>query len=352
MSTIKHFALIFILLMFSGCAFIHSLDENLPQQVEDWMQNKEYAKVIDTLAYIRPGHAHYKTLSPLRESAVQKAFEYETYILTRGKQFHDKQLWQQAYITYEQGLQKLPDSAAIQQALNEFILQRDSYIKQLSYQILFNKSQAILANSPIHIKINKAAPDNYRYRIQTRHHESEKNEVTVELMDCAEDTLQANQLVTSQKCLDLAMNLYGTPLPARYQGLQTRLTKKRKSLSQLLSETAQTNLTATKEALKNNRLKDAVDYFQKIPAEELQKPAVIKLRAKLDKEIKLAVKQGAATGRKLYSAGKINEALEIWQALLILDPGNPALQKHIERAQRVLKKLKSLGGDKKPDGQN
>ena len=352
MSLIKHLILIIMVLFFSGCAFIHSLDNNLPQQVEDWMQNKEYAKVIDTLAYLRASHPHYRKLVPLREVAVQKALEYETYILTRGKQFHDKQLWQKAYITYEQGLEKLPGSAAIQQAMNEFVVQRDAYIKQLSYEILFNKSQAILANSPIQNKITTAAPDNYRYSTMSRHHELEKNEITVELLDCAESTLHANQLITSQKCLELASNLYGDPSPKRLQALQNKLKKKRKSLSQLLSQTAQTNLAATADALKNRKLKDAYDHIQKIPAEEQQKPAVVKLREQLNKEIKLTVKQGAATGRKLYSAGKIKEALEIWQALLLLEPDNLALKNHIERAQRVLKKLKSLGGDKTPASQN
>jgi len=341
----KHFkplTLILLIQFVSGCAFIHSLDENLPQQIEDWMQNKDYAKVMDTLAYIRSTHPHYKKLLPLREIAAQKALEYETYILTQAKQFHDKHLWHKAYITYEQGLEKLPGSAAIQQAMNEFVIQRDSHIKQLYYQILFNKSQAIIANSPIQNKITKAAPDDYRNRTMNRHHELEKNEIMVELLDCVENTLQANQLVTSQKCLDFVKNLYGSPLPKRLLALQEKLKSKRKSMSQLLSQTAQIHLTETADALKNKRYKEAVDYIQKIPAEEQQKPAVAKIRLQLNKEIKLTVKQGAATGRKLYSAGKIKEALEIWQALLLLEPENAALQNHIERAQRVLNKLKSL----------
>lgn len=343
MKLFKNFTLLVTLLLFSGCAFIHSLDENLPQQVDDWMQNKEYGKVIDTLAYISADHPHYKRLAPLREIAVQKALEYETDILTRGKQLLDQQHWQETYITYEQGLQKLPDSAAIQQAMNEFLQQRDTYIRQLSYQLLFNKAQAVLSNTPIQNMISRAAPDNYRYRTQARQQEAERIALAVELLDCGEHSLQANQLVTGQKCLDLAAKLSGSPLPKRHQQLQKLLSRKRKSLSQLLSDSAQINLSAAEAALKQIRLKEAKDYLEKVPAEEQQKPAVIKFRERLQTEIKLAVKQGAAAGRKLYSAGKIKAALEVWQALLILDPENTALQKHIERAQRVLKKLESLG---------
>jgi len=346
MNLIKPLTLILTVLLFSGCAFMHSLDDNLPQQAEEWMQNKEYTRVINTLAYIHPGHPHYKSLTALREAALQKALQYETYILTRGKQLLDEQQWHQSYLIYEQGLQKLPDSAAIQQAMDELTTQRDTYIRKLSYQLLYNKSLMILANIPIQNKINTASQDNAHYLNQVKQQASEKDEVAVELLDCAEYSLHANQLITSQKCLELAGRLYPKPLPKRLLKLQEQLNKKRKSLSQQLSKSAQTNLTAARDALKNGKLKQAMDYLQKVPPEEQQKPAVIKLQTQLGKQIKLAVKKGAAIGRKLYSTGKIKAAMEKWQALQVLDPKNPALQKLIERAQRVLKKLESLGENK------
>ena len=168
MNHIKQLTLILTVLLFTGCAFVHSLDDNLPQQAEQWMQNKEYTRVINTLAYIHPGHPHYKKLAALRETAQQKALQYETYILTHGKQLLDEQQWQQSYLIYEQGLQKLPDSAAIQQAMDELTTQRGAYIKKLSHQLLFNKSLMVLANTPIQNKINTAAPDNDHYRSQAK----------------------------------------------------------------------------------------------------------------------------------------------------------------------------------------
>jgi len=274
---------------------------------------------------------------------MQKALQYETEVLSHGKQLLDDQHWQQAYLTYEQGLEKLPGSAAIQAAMHEFLLQRDAYIKQLSYQILLNKSQVILANDPLQKKITTAVPDDYAYQIQTRHHEEEKNDVAAKLIECAEYSLKANQLVTSQRCLSLASRLYDKSPPKNQQVLQEQLNKKRQALSRLLSETAQINLSAAEDSLKNNRLKEAMDYLKKVPAEEQQKPAVKKLQQQLSEKIKRAVKKGAARGRKLYSDGKIKAALERWQALLVLDPGNQELRKLIDRAERVLKKLKSLG---------
>jgi hypothetical protein len=332
--------------LLGGCAYIHSLDENLPQQVKVWMDNKEYAKVIDTLAYIRPGHPQYKQLSSIRQIALEKAQEYETYILNRGSQLIDKELWHQAYLTYQQGLQKLPDSAAIQQAFEEFEIQRDAYIRQRNYQILFNKGQALLANTPIREEITKAAPEQYRYRTQARRHDEEKHDVALELLECAEFSLENNQLVTCEKCLELAAHLYDSPLPKRYHELLARLTKQQAAQQQVLSKAAQTNLAAATQAIKDKKLKQAMAHLQQVPVEDQQKPAVIKLKQELRKEIKLAVKQGAAVGRQLYSAGKIKEALAVWQSLLVLEPDNAALRKHADRAQRVLKKLETL--EKKP----
>ena len=44
---------LFLLLALPGCAYIHSLDENLPGQIESWIQNEDYGKALDTLYYIQ-----------------------------------------------------------------------------------------------------------------------------------------------------------------------------------------------------------------------------------------------------------------------------------------------------------
>jgi hypothetical protein len=54
------------------------------------------------------------------------------------------------------------------------------------------------------------------------------------------------------------------------------------------------------------------------------------------------INQGIAGGRRQYSQGHIEQALQIWTALSNIDPGNQKLAEHIERAEHVLQKLQRL----------
>ncbi|MDY6980925.1 MAG: hypothetical protein SV201_13685, partial [Pseudomonadota bacterium] len=52
--------------------------------------------------------------------------------------------------------------------------------------------------------------------------------------------------------------------------------------------------------------------------------------------------QRMESARRLYSQGKIQQALQVWESLHSIDPGNQQLEAHIERARRVLEKLQRL----------
>ena len=71
----------------------------------------------------------------------------------------------------------------------------------------------------------------------------------------------------------------------------------------------------------------------------------IRLRKQLDKRYRKGIDQKIAAGRQLYSSGKIQEALDVWNSLLEIDPGNQKLQGHIDRAERVLKKIQRLSNE-------
>ncbi|MFO7603455.1 MAG: hypothetical protein R6X06_06535 [Gammaproteobacteria bacterium] len=346
MSYLKTLSLALLFLVLHGCAFIHSLDENLPQQVDTWMQNQEYSRVIDTLAYIRSDHPHYQKLAAQRALAQQKSIEYEAQILAQAKQQLEKQLWQEAHKTYQEALRKLPGNVTIQQALEAFTRQRDIYLKQLSYQALMNNAQAVVQNNPIHKEIVHTAPDSYHYRKEFKRHATESANMRGELLDCAEYYLSIRQLSHSQRCLELAAQLNTEELPPRYHELETRLAPQLEAQSRRLSATAQTHLSAAEHALENKQLNLSLAQLEKIPAEEQDKAAISAFRKRLDTAIQQVVQQETDHGRRLYSEGKIQEALEAWQAVRLLDPSNPNLRRHIERAQRVLKKLESLGSDR------
>ena len=60
------------------------------------------------------------------------------------------------------------------------------------------------------------------------------------------------------------------------------------------------------------------------------------------------VRQHFEAARRLYSEGKIQEALSIWLDIKKLEPEYPQLQSHIKRAEKVLIKLDKLSNKPQP----
>ena len=53
---------VFLMLFLSSCAFLNSFNSDLNKQVDTWMAQHEYSKILDTLQYIRPSNPNYKLL--------------------------------------------------------------------------------------------------------------------------------------------------------------------------------------------------------------------------------------------------------------------------------------------------
>jgi len=73
-----------------------------------------------------------------------------------------------------------------------------------------------------------------------------------------------------------------------------------------------------------------------------KEPSYLELAEKLKERLNAGVKQRFEAARSLYSKGKIQEALSIWLELKELEPENIKLQSHINRAEKILTKLKKL----------
>ena len=79
-----------------------------------------------------------------------------------------------------------------------------------------------------------------------------------------------------------------------------------------------------------------------IPEKDKRHTLVTTFGRELNSRIDSNVKQGIEVGRKLYSQGEIERALAVWNKLREIDPNNDYLISHIERAERVMKKLGEL----------
>ncbi|MEJ2399309.1 MAG: hypothetical protein P8Z67_14050, partial [Gammaproteobacteria bacterium] len=136
------------LLLLSGCAFINSFSSDLDKQVDSWMAQHEYAKVIDTLKYIRPSNPQYRLLRRKRQQAIVEAKRYQQVQINKSLNQIEKGQWHQADLTLRNAKEKLPDSPALDKTYREFVAQRNNYLKSLHIQLDINRAEWLVKNKP------------------------------------------------------------------------------------------------------------------------------------------------------------------------------------------------------------
>jgi len=340
-------------LSLSGCAFLDSLDSNLERQVDVWMKQHEYARVIDTLRYIGPSDPHYKSLQRKRQLALAESKRYEQTEIARAMALMEKGEWYEADITLQDAMDKLPSSKALDKTYHDFSAARDLHLQMLYCELSRNRADWLISNRPVQEQLKKTQPDAGKAQRIFSQYASDTKQVYAELLDCGKDAADRNDLPLALRSYKLASKLrVDKELSATLARLQQAIDRKQ-DVSQAgqgraLSQLGQNLLDKSKQALAAGDLKLAIRHYQKIPDADKQLPPVVAFDADMNRRIHENVRQGIELGRKLYSQGQVEQALAVWKKLRDIDPDNENLLNHIERAERVLDKIKQLRKEQTP----
>jgi tetratricopeptide (TPR) repeat protein len=352
-------ALAFLPLLFSsGCAFIYSLDGNLDKQVDTWMAQHEYAKVLDTLQYIRPSNPKYKLLLRKRQQAVEESRRFEQAQITKALNQIEKGQWHEADLTLNNAMEKLPDSRSLRKTYQEFLKQRAQYLKSLNTQLAINMAEQLVKDKPIHQQLQHTLPDDRQTRKALEDYHAQSQSIRQQLLACGTDALRVADLELAEQCYQLADKLQpSATIKDKLANIQKKLASKQMPATQQkqaepsLSQLGQSLLAKSKKALEGGHLKLALSHYDKIPSSDRNLTAVKSFGQEMHHRIRDNVNQGIELGRKLYSQGQVEQALAVWNKLRELDPDNENLLSHIDRAERVLEKIRKLRKEQKPESQ-
>ena len=338
-----------------GCAYIHSLDENLPHQIDVWIENKDYGKALDTLYYIQPDNDNYLHLMRQKERIINMASAFETEIINQGKEQLSKKNWHQAYEVYEYGLGKLPDSRAIQKARGEFLASRAAYLKQLKLKLLQNKTKWLISDIDTRKEIARVIPKNYSAHWLLQDHNLDIDSTSKTLIECVNDSIDTHELDVARQCLNIAQQL--NPSPVMQQGILEagqRLEQEIEVRSRKISPVGKKILRTAKLYVARGDIHSAHQEMQALPEQDKKNGQILTFREELDELTDDYVDKSIVEGRKLYSAGKVQEAYLLWKSLKPIAPDNDRLQTLISRAEKILIKLHKIGSSQEvvtPPGQ-
>ena len=234
----------------SGCAYIHSLDDNLPRQIEIWIKNKDYGQALDTIYYIQSDNVNYKQLMIQKNRIIILANQFEQDSLEQGNKLQQTKNWHQAYNAYEYGLTKLPNSRAIKKAKTDFLTRRAVYLKQLKLKLLQHKTNWLLSDTKIRKEIAHVIPKNYTAHWLLQGHKLDIDTTSKTLIECVTKSITNNELDVGRQCLNIVKQLTpSTELQNKIIDVSKQLEQEIETRSRKLSAYGQKTLRTAKMVL-------------------------------------------------------------------------------------------------------
>jgi len=341
------FFLLFLSLSFSGCALIYSYSDDLPQRIDQWIAEKKYNVALDTISYIKRTHKDYRVIQQKKKLILKKIISYENMAIEKSSRLAKKGHWLKAFKLLDEVAENLVNTQKIKKHHAKLSAERDKVITSYENDVLNNQATDLLNKMALYERIKNTVNKNESNELDISAFDDLRQETSLKLITRSKQQYNKGRYDNALTAIELALKLKpNEDIIADLKEIKKRINKKTKlkkisyvkEVKTLLSKLSQGHSHAI---LKET--KEKIIWLNKIKGNE---KVYLKLIIQLEKHLTSGVKQHFEAARKLYSKGKTQEALSIWIDLKELDPEHPKLQSHIERAEKVLSKLKKLS--KKP----
>lgn len=337
MKLVRLFSIMIFILQLAACSHFYAHRDNLNEQIDEWLLDNEFAKIENTLKYLSSAHPDYKKIKARKKEIEKKrkSFINNTIALADKKVSEEK--WQQALDIYNEAQKKLPDDKRLSEQKARLVRERDTQVQELRKNMLLRRARALVQYQAIYEKLEKLIPDDYSARYDINQYKSEKRDLASDLLECGEYSLEDKDYSLAEECIDLSNQLLPTDEKktslAAIRKKKTYLDNKRRS-SELIE--------AYKKAYESGDFPRARYHLETLIALDSRHSKAKELKAQLDRDINLRVEKGITRGKTLYSQGKVDEALDIWEELLKIDPKNEELASLISRGKKVSTKIRKL----------
>jgi tetratricopeptide (TPR) repeat protein len=350
---LKPICTIVFLLLLGGCAALAPLVDDTEERVEELTEAGEYGRALATLDRLIERDPDNEALQSHRADLRRRADRFEQAILIEAAAYLRVEDWASARERYEHGLNVLPDSEALRAAHEAFETDRQHHVRALRVRLLLARAHSLIRERPMYEELHRISPGSSRAHRQYQRVEREARELAAELRDLGETALAADDPLLAVEALTLAHAL--SPVQESAERLTEAEAARQARLGMLqihpIAEpdgdgtwTAQDQslLERYHNAFRAGDLALARHLLDDLSRRHPDNVELSRERPVLSRAIDTHVSAGLERGLRLYAHGRIKEALDIWRPLRALAPENRELETHVERAERVLKRLEAL----------
>ena len=341
----KRFLLILLSLSFSGCSLLYSYSDDLPQRLDRWASEKKYNTALNTIDYIKPGHKDYRTIQKKKKFIVKQMNAYESAVIKKSTLLVTQGNWIKALKLLEEAADNIIDVKNIKKHHAKLLSKRHIVISAYENDVLYSQATNLVAEMKLYGKIKKTVAKDEKNQLNISEFDDLREETSIRLATLSEQQYKKSQYNNALTTISLALKLKpDDKIVTRLKTTKKRIKKATKFKKASDLEEAKVLLSKLSQGYSHailNRTKTTIVWLNKNKNKN-NKQSYQGLINKLKKHLAAGIKQRFEAARNLYSKGKTQEALSIWLELKELDPDNAKLQSHIERAEKVLLKLKKL----------
>ena len=280
----SYLLLIVVFFSLSGCSFRQVNVKEVDDSVSQYIKEKEFASAISYLDDLPDAVSNSRQLKNKRKSIVKPMYDYEEKVLVKARSCVEKVDWKGAIDAYEEALPKLPETSVVYQEYEAFNKKLQRYIYELEIKALVTRASSLVKIMKIRQSISKYDPYSNMKKFKLYLLTGEAEDVAEELLEHGLIAIEERHYPIAKRTLPLALRLY--------QSEEIKLANKR--LDKITRSMAET--------------------------------------------INIIINKGV----ELYGKEQYEEAIVIWQQVLLMDPENSVAKANLTRAKRVIKSLKRL----------
>jgi len=342
---------ILLLSILCSCTWLQGLSTPKPLAIDLLLEQKNYNEVL-ALVDIQLARSLEKTEKDywlsVRERATLEASAFQLDKVQRLKRLARRNEWQTATIEQDFLQQNLPNNETLENVFADIDEQRQQYIDGLMLGLAKLEAQHLPKTLAFYERLYKANAEDVVAlgRWQQEKEKRERLMVTVKMYAAMAEAEQ--QYAVALEHLHSIQRLEDSPeILSQIKRLRSLLLEQQKqtiarSNSSALSKSQQQQLLDYDAAMSQQQWLEAKTILTKMLKQRPGDKALLDEQQQLTESIGLEIERATALGEAYYSEGNIEYALTAWQAALPLDANNSHLLTNIERAQRILDKVKAL----------
>lgn len=343
----KYFSLAIVLVLnvlLSGCVYLQAKAPKVAERIDLLIEEQRYGHALEIIDYVDPDTPDYDRLMQQKKNLSVLASKLEVKTINGARQLVQKNEWYKAQLLYEQALVKLPDCENLQKHQQEFLVTRNKHLGRLELKLNVNKARWYISTTPVQQEIIRVLPDAEEKYAELKDYRIQKEKTAQHLLQFTFEALDDKEYNEANTLLGLIDRLAVGTLDKK-QLMDARQQLKNVSRQRRIQQEKKTHqiIDILKQDYDDAGLRQARQQLDLIESNREQYHSSQLLHTELKQLYQKGIEQKVRDGRNLYTAGNINEALQMWKPLLEIDKTNLKLQTYIARANRVLNKLQRLG---------